>query len=181
MQPWRLISSTVQFGLLAQCHTPGEAIFAVPAKCRQARDDMIPGLDVGDVAANRLNYPGGLMPEHHGKRTGPRSVVKMQIAVADPGCRHLDHHLFCHGPVDLDVFDLMVPNTPQYCCLHSLIPVRLVTLLYAQNQLEPEAVGCRIREREVLNEQRLRDRQASAARVSRPFSPCFPGRDRHAV
>src|SRR5260370_42566213 len=83
----------------------GHAFFAVAAEYRQACDDVVAGLEVGDLRADFLDDAGGLVAEDGGGRPHVQAVDEMEIAMAyAAGDReHNDFALF--GFVDIDLLD----------------------------------------------------------------------------
>ena len=73
-QPPRRAGQQLHLGVLAEIGMAGHALRALAAEHRQAGDDVIAGLHVGDVLADRLDHAGGFVAEHArawGTDTGP--------------------------------------------------------------------------------------------------------------
>src|SRR5215471_4429944 len=85
----------------------GKALRAVPAKAREAGDDMIAGLDRCHVFADRLDNSGPFVAEDDRpiEREPPDAIDHVQIAVADAGCGGADEDLVPPRLVDLDRLD----------------------------------------------------------------------------
>ena len=91
-QPRRLVGTTLHFGRLAKGQVAGETVFAVATEHRQAGDDVVSGLDVGDIRSNRLDDARGLVAKDHRSVAGIGAVVEMHVGVADAGrCRTQPH------------------------------------------------------------------------------------------
>ncbi len=105
VQALRLVHGPLQLGFLAQRHVAGQAVLAVAAECRQARDHVIARLDVVDVAAHRLHDAGGLVTEHgwQGIRIG--AVLEVQVRMAHAGRHRTHQHLPWARVAVLDVLD----------------------------------------------------------------------------
>ena len=89
----------------ASVRMPRHALLAVTAEHRQARDDVVARLHVGDLLADFLDDTGGLVSEDRGRGVGIKSVDKMQVAVAHAAMRRLDENFAVLRLVDLDVLD----------------------------------------------------------------------------
>ena len=74
-QPARARPAAAHLGALAERRVAGQALRAVAAEDRQAGDDVVARLHVGDVVAHRLDDAGALVAEHRrqaGTGRGPR-------------------------------------------------------------------------------------------------------------
>ena len=89
---WRLVYAARQFRLLTQRHVAGEAELAVAAEGRQASDDVVAGLNVGDVSPHGLHHPGRLVAEDGWARVGIGAVLEVQVGVTHPGCSGANEH-----------------------------------------------------------------------------------------
>jgi hypothetical protein len=84
---------------------PATAEVALAAEHRQAGDDVVAGLDVGDVAADGLDDAGRLVAEDRGRRVRVLALHEVEVAVAAAGGAGLDEHLARSRLVDLDLVD----------------------------------------------------------------------------
>ena len=71
----------------------GGAIVAGAAEHRQARHDVIAGLDVGDVGADLFDHAGGFMAEHRRQRMRVEAFHEMQVGVTEAGDAGADQDL----------------------------------------------------------------------------------------
>ncbi|HEV3112581.1 MAG TPA: hypothetical protein VGY99_19005 [Candidatus Binataceae bacterium] len=74
---------------------------AFPAEQSQPRDHVIAGLEIGNLAAHRLDNPGGFVTENHRRRHRNLALGDRQVAVADAGGYGADQHLIAAGLVDV--------------------------------------------------------------------------------
>ena len=79
--------------LLAQPGVADQALAARAAVHRQARDDPVTRLELGDVGTDRLHDAGSLVSEHGRNRRRQVPVDHVQIAVAQTAGDRLDQHL----------------------------------------------------------------------------------------
>src|SRR5262245_14985353 len=90
---------------LAEVRAPGQAVLAVAAEDREARDDVVTGLELRHVRADRFDDPRRLVPEDGGRRERVEAFDEVEIAVAD-AARHRAHQHFARdGLGDVDVLD----------------------------------------------------------------------------
>src|SRR5271163_983019 len=89
----------------APIRMPRHALIAISTEHRQARDDVVAGLHVGDLLADFLDDAGRLVPEDRGCGIGIKPVDEMQVAVAHAAMRRLDENFAVLRLVDLDVLD----------------------------------------------------------------------------
>jgi hypothetical protein len=61
---------------------------------------------MGDVGADRLDDPGGLVAQHRRRVVAVLAFHEMEIAVAEPGGGGAHQHLAPVGFADLDLGDL---------------------------------------------------------------------------
>ena len=90
----------------APVRLPGHAVRTVPAEHRQARDDVVAGLEVAHPGADGLDDSGGFVAED--ERDGEGHAVAGQcvhVAVADPRCHDPQEDLADPGRVDLHILD----------------------------------------------------------------------------
>src|SRR5262249_16899110 len=82
-----------------------QAVLAFAAEHRDAGDDMVARLDVGDVRADGEHHAGGFVAQH--ARAGARieAFHVVQVAVADAGKGGADQHLVGRRLVELDLLD----------------------------------------------------------------------------
>ena len=92
-EPARGAGQQLHLGVLAEVRMAGHALRAFAAEHRQAGDDVIAGLDVGDIVADRLDHAGRLVAEH--ARGGERiqALHEMQVGVAEAGEGGAHQHL----------------------------------------------------------------------------------------
>jgi hypothetical protein len=74
-----------------------------PQTARQLRMTKSPGTTVGDVGADRLDDPGGLVAEQEREVVVDAALAVVQVGVAHPAGLHLHHHLAGTGIGDDDV------------------------------------------------------------------------------
>ena len=89
----RLAGQHLHFGVLAEVRVAGHALRAGAAEHRQAGDDVVARLDVGDVLADRLDHAGRFVAEHAGRRVRIEPLDEMQVGVAEPGIGGAQQHL----------------------------------------------------------------------------------------
>ena len=119
MQARRLAFATPHFGFLAQRHAPREAVFAMPAKRRQAGDDVIARLHIGDGITHRLDDASGFVAEHHRQLAGVGAVVEVHVRMADARRRRAHQHLARLRLVHRHLFDRHGRvDLSQHRCLH---------------------------------------------------------------
>ena len=73
--------------LAAQVRAPAQAVVAVAAEHREARDDVVARLHVGDVLADGLDDAGRLMARHRRVMVRVLALHEVEVAVAQPGGR----------------------------------------------------------------------------------------------
>jgi len=95
----------LHLGCLADREVAAQAELAVAAEHRQARDDVVAGLDVGDVLADRLDDAGRLVPQHHRHRRRVGALDEVQVAVAEARGGGPDQDLAPLRLGDRDVLD----------------------------------------------------------------------------
>ena len=105
-EAWRLVVLPLQPLPVAEDRPPGEAVLAVTAEDREAADDVVARFDMGDVGADRLDDPGGLVARHGRGVVAVLAFHEVEIAVAEPGGDGAHQHLARTRPVDLDLGDL---------------------------------------------------------------------------
>jgi hypothetical protein len=89
----------------AQMGTPQQALFAVAAINRRARDYVIPRLECRNLAADRLDDTGRFMAEDRRRPRRQRAVQAMQIAMAHSARDGADQDFARTGLIDLHLFD----------------------------------------------------------------------------
>ena len=92
-EPARRAGQQLHLGVLAEVGMAGHALRAFAAEHRQAGDDVIAGLDVGDVVADRLDHAGRLVAEHAGGGERIQAFHEMQVGVAEAGKGGAHQHL----------------------------------------------------------------------------------------
>ena len=104
-QPLRLTATTAGAALAAQHHPAGGAVFTRAAEDRQAGDDVVAGLDIGDVRADLQDHAGSLVADDRGHPGAVFALHVVQIAVADTRRSGLDEDLAGSDDVMVDVVD----------------------------------------------------------------------------
>ena len=92
-------------GVVAEIGVAGGAVLTLAAEYRQAGDDMIAGLDVCDVLADRFNHRGAFMTEYRGGGIGIQALHEMQVRMAEPGESGAQQHFPALGLFDLYFLD----------------------------------------------------------------------------
>src|SRR5439155_11066 len=90
---------------LAEVRAPGQAVLAVAAEDREARDDVVARLELRHVRADRVDDPRRLMPEDGGRRERVEAFDEVEIAVADAARHRAHQYLARDGLGDVDVLD----------------------------------------------------------------------------
>ncbi len=144
-----------------------QAVGAMTAVHREARDHAVTGPHVVHARPDRLDDAGGLVTEDERRREhGSVAVQRVQVAVAHARCRGADEHLAEAWTVDLDVADVRVSRyrTPRWllawrrschrlgCCEHypntgpeMLARVRLAAVSLTSSALSravARSIGC---------------------------------------
>ena len=104
-QAFGLAGRHLDGGVAANGLVASHAVLAVAAEHRQASDDMVTWLDVGDVFTHRFDHPGSLMAQHCGHRCGVLALNEMQITVTQAAHAGSHQHFIALGLVDLDALD----------------------------------------------------------------------------
>ena len=83
-----------------------EALLALAAEPREAGDDVVAGLHVGDTGADRLHDAGALVAEHQRAPSADHQALgDVEVAVADAGGHRPHQHLPVAGRVEGDGLD----------------------------------------------------------------------------
>ena len=105
LQPPSGTGQQFDFGVFAEVGVAGGALRALAAEHRQAGDDVVAGLDVGDVFAYRFDHRRALMPEHGRGRVGIQPFHEMQVGVAKAGIGGAQQHFAPLRLFDLHILD----------------------------------------------------------------------------
>ena len=89
----------------AQMGPTEEALLAVPAVHRRARDHVVAGLHAAHGSADRLHHPGRLVAHHRRHRPGDRALQEVQVAVTHAAGGRAHEHLVVGRVVDFDLLD----------------------------------------------------------------------------
>ena len=95
----------LDLGVGAERRPARQALLAVAAEHRQAGDDVVAGLDVGDVGADLLDDAGRLVAEHGGQRVRVQPLDEVQVGVAQPGAGRAHQHLARSWLAQADILD----------------------------------------------------------------------------
>ncbi|MNI48137.1 hypothetical protein D3C73_1026900 [compost metagenome] len=104
-QAWLVALAAAGFRRYAQRQVTSDAMGAMAAVDRQARDHMIPWFDGADVRAHLFDDTGCLVAEHHGGRMRIHPVHNMQIRMADTHSDSAHQHFTRTRFADPDFLD----------------------------------------------------------------------------
>ena len=97
--------TAAQLGGAAEVRAAADAHFALPAEHREAADDMVAGLHVGNLVTDGFNDAGRFVPEDGRCRERIEHVNEVEVAGAHAGGHGLDEDFVALGLIDIDLFD----------------------------------------------------------------------------
>ena len=88
-----------------------QAVLAMTAEDRQARDDMVTRLHIVHRTADRFDDAGAFVTHDCDRIDLPHTIHEVKIAMAQPGVGGAHEHLVIARFVDVDILDLQLART----------------------------------------------------------------------
>ena len=105
LQPPSHAGQQLHLGVVAQVGVAGGALRALAAEHRQAGDDVVAGLYIGDVLADGLDHRGAFVAQDGGSDGWVEPLHEVQVGVAEAGVGGAQQDFAALGFFDLHVLN----------------------------------------------------------------------------